>query len=97
MAGHNRRWTAQVSEHNDALQFDDHVVESDDPRRIAASLKRSEVTIDKHRAKPFRSAMSKPTFFINRAGKNLPAHPKASLQDAKDEWRRLFYRDGKEH
>ena len=40
--------------------------------------------------------MSMLTFYINRAGKNLPAHRKAILEDAKDELRRLFDRDGKE-
>ena len=96
MAGHQRKWSADVTEHSDALQLEDHVFESDDPRHIAASLKRSAEASDKRKAEPFRSAMSMLTFYINRAGKNLPAHRKATLEDAKDELRRLFDRDGQE-
>ena len=96
MAGHKRKWSADVTEHSDALALEDHVFESDDPSHIAASLKRSAEASDKRKAEPFRSAMSMLSFYINRAGKNLPAHRKAILEDAKDELRHLFDRDGQE-
>jgi hypothetical protein len=92
MAGRKRKWSAEVTEHSDALELEDHVFESDDPGHIAASLKRSAEASDKRKAEPFRSAMSMLSFYINRAGKNLPEDRKAVLEAAKDELRRLFGR-----
>ena len=45
-----------------------------------------------HRRKsdPYRSAMSMLTFYINRAGKNLPAARKKTLEAAKGELRKAF-------
>jgi len=37
--------------------------------------------------------MSMLTFYINRAGKDLPATRKRALEKAKDELRRLFDKD----
>jgi hypothetical protein len=61
-----------------------------DPKRIAASLKRSAERSRARKAEPFRSAMSMLSFYINRAGKNLPAARKRTLEKAKDELRRQF-------
>ena len=36
--------------------------------------------------------MSMLTFYINRAGKNLPARRKRTLEEAKDELRKDFHR-----
>jgi hypothetical protein len=41
--------------------------------------------------------MSMLTFFINRAGKNLPAERKRTLERAKDELRRQFGREPQPH
>jgi hypothetical protein len=62
-----------VTEHSDALTLDKGVFTSGDPKRIAASLKRSAERSRRRKASPFRSALSMLTFYINRAGKNLPA------------------------
>jgi hypothetical protein len=64
-----------------------------DPRRIAASLKRSAERSHSRKSAPFRSAMSMLVFYINRAGRNLPAGRLRTLQQAKDELRKLFGRD----
>jgi Protein of unknown function (DUF3175) len=61
-----------------------------DPRRIAASLKRSAVRSKRRKADPFRSALSMLTFYINRAGRSLPATRKKTLMRAKDELRKQF-------
>lgn len=90
-----KKWSADVTEHSDALNLEPHVFEQDDPKDIAASLKRSAEKSEKRKAKPFRSAMSMLTFYINRAGENLPADRKKVLEDAKDELRRLFGRSTK--
>ena len=87
------RWSAEVTEHSDALDLEEHIFESDDPKRIAASLKRSAEASDRRKAEPFRSAMSMLTFYINRAGSNLTAEHRQVLEQAKDELRRLYGRE----
>jgi hypothetical protein len=86
------KWSAEVTEHSDALELEANVFEKDDPKEIAASLKRSAEKSSRRKAEPFRSAMSMLTFYINRAGKNLSARRKKLLEDAKDELRRAFGR-----
>ena len=90
---HPQRWSAEVTEHSDALDLEEHVFESDDPAHIAASLKRSAEASHRRKAEPFQSAMSMLTFYINRAGKNLPAARKRKLDAAKDELREQFHRN----
>ncbi|HWK65862.1 MAG TPA: DUF3175 domain-containing protein [Rhizobiaceae bacterium] len=87
------KWSSEVTKHSDALALESHIFESDDPRKIARSLKRSAEESHKRKAEPFRSAMSMLTFYINRAGKNLPAGRKKVLEQAKGELRELFGRD----
>ncbi|MER8439797.1 DUF3175 domain-containing protein [Mesorhizobium sp. M1312] len=87
-----KKWSAEVTEHSDALDLEEHVFESHDPKKIAASLKRSAEHSDRRKAEPFQSAMSMLNFYINRAGKNLPAKQKKVLEDAKDELRAAFGR-----
>lgn len=87
------KWSAEVTKHSDALALESHIFESDDFGRIARSLKKSAEESHKRKAEPFRSAMSMLTFYINRAGKNLPARRKKVLEQAKDELRELFGRD----
>jgi hypothetical protein len=85
-----RRWSRHVTEHSDALTLDKGVFTSRDPKRIAASLKRSAERSRRRKANPFRSALSMLTFYINRAGRNLPASRKRTLMRAKDELRKQF-------
>lgn len=93
MAAHSRKkWSAEVTEHSDALDLERHVFEQDDPKKIAASLKRSAERSERRKAEPYRSAMSMLTFYINRAGKKLPAGQKETLEKAKDELRHLYGR-----
>lgn len=85
-----RRWSRHVTEHSDALSLDKGVFTLRDPERIAASLKRSAERSSRRKSSPFRSALSMLTFYINRAGKNLPASRKKTLMRAKDELRKQF-------
>jgi hypothetical protein len=87
-----RRWSQQVTEHSDALTLDRGVFALRDPKRIAASLKRSAERSRRRKSSPFRSALSMLTFYINRAGKSLPAARKRTLMRAKDELRKQFGR-----
>ncbi|MDX8435208.1 DUF3175 domain-containing protein [Mesorhizobium abyssinicae] len=88
-----RKWSAEVTGHSDAMDLEEHVFESDDARKIAASLKRSAEHSDRRKAEPFQSAMSMLNFYINRAGSNLPAERKRVLEKAKDELRAAFGRE----
>jgi hypothetical protein len=95
MTAHKKqeKWSQDVTEHSDALDLEEGVFEKDDPKAIAASLKRSAEASHRRKAEPFRSAMSMLTFYINRAGKNLPAGQKKVLEKAKDELRELYGRE----
>ena len=88
-----QRWSRQVTEHSDALTLDKGVFTLRDPKRIAASLKRSAERSRRRKSDPFRSALSMLTFYINRAGKKLPTIRKKTLMRAKDELRRQFGRE----
>ena len=61
-----------------------------DPKRIAASLKRSPEASHRRKAEPHRSAMSMLVVYINRAGKGLSQADQARLEKAKDELRKMF-------
>ena len=88
-----RCWSQEVTEHSDALTLEGGVFTSKDPRRIAASLKRSAERSNRRKSDPFRSALSMLTFYINRAGKNLPPARKKTLMQAKEELRKQFGKD----
>ena len=78
-----KKWSADVTEHSDAMDLEDHVFESHDAKKIAASLKRSAEHSDRRKAEPFQSAMSMLNFYINRAGKTLSKSRHAELEKAK--------------
>ncbi|MCO5106148.1 MAG: DUF3175 domain-containing protein [Burkholderiaceae bacterium] len=86
------RWSQRVTETSSALDLEPGVFALRDPRRIARSLKRSAEASTRRKADPFRSAMSMLTFYINRAGRKLPAERRACLERAKDELRALYGR-----
>ena len=85
-----KRWSQRVTETSDALDLEPGVFTHQDPRQIARSLKRSAERSHRRKADPFRSAMSMLTFYLNRAGKQLPAVQRARLEATKDELRDLF-------
>lgn len=85
-------WSREVTETSCALDLEPGVFTLEDPRRIARSLKDSAERSRRRKADPFRSAMSMLTFYINRAGRHLPAAQLARLEAAKDELRLLFGR-----
>jgi hypothetical protein len=89
----NRYWSARVTKESNALDLDSGVFSLSDPKRIAASLKRSAERSRRRKSEPYRSALSMLTFYINRAGKNLRASRRRVLQRAKIELRRQFGRE----
>jgi hypothetical protein len=86
----SRRWSADVTEHSNALDLEKSVFAKEKPRDIALSLKRSAEHSDRRKSSPYRSAMSMLTFYINRAGRNLPARRLGILERAKGELRKVF-------
>jgi hypothetical protein len=84
-----------VTEPSNALDLERDVFTKRDPKDIAKSLKRSAEHSHRRKSSPYRSAMSMLTFYINRAGKDLPARQKRVLEDSKDELRKAFGREPK--
>jgi len=60
------------------------------PKKIAEDVERDAETSTRRKSSPYRSAMSMLTFYINRAGKSLPAKQRKVLEDAKDILRSEF-------
>ena len=87
-----KKWSQDVTEHSNALDLEKDVFTRDDPKSIALSLKRSAEHSERRKGTPFQSAMSMLTFYINRAGKDLPATQKKVLEKAKEELRAAFGR-----
>ena len=87
-----RRWSARVMRESDALDLEAAVFKKNGAGEIARSLRRSAEKSERRKSSPFRSAMSMLTFYINRAGKNLPASRTKMLERAKDELRKLYGR-----
>jgi len=88
-----RRWSKRVTETSDAMDLQGGVFKLRDPKKIAASLKRSAERSHRRKSNPYRSALSMLTFYINRAGRNLPASRKKVLNQAKDELKHQFHKD----
>jgi hypothetical protein len=85
-------WSASVTKHSNALDTEQRIFASRDPKRIALSLKRSAERSKRRKAGPYQSAMSMLNFYTNRAGRNLPAARKKILAQAKIELQRAFGR-----
>ena len=89
----SQRWSASVTRSSDALDLQAGVFRLKEPKSIARSLKRSAEHSTRRKASPYRSALSMLVFYINRAGKNLPAARRKTLERAKVELRKLFGKD----
>ena len=88
-----KRWSQRVSQESDALDLREGVFTLTDPKKIAASLKRSAQHSARRKAGAYRSALSMLTFYINRAGSTLPKAQRDRLQRAKVELKHQFGRD----
>jgi len=91
--GTAKYWSGRVTRESNALDLEGGVFAKPTARGIALSLKRSAMESPRRKARPFQSAMSMLNFYINRAGKNLPASRKKVLNNAKIELRRIFGRE----
>lgn len=87
-----RSWSKPVTEHSHAMDLEPDVFKKSSAHAIAESVKKSAEHSHSRKAAPFRSAMSMLTFYMNRAGRNLPEREQKKLTAAKEELRRLFRR-----
>ena len=87
-----KKWSAEVTKNSDALDLEPNAFKKDSAGEVARSLKRSAEASDRRKSGAFRSAMSMLTFYINRAGRNLPPKRKRTLEAAKGKLRALFGR-----
>ncbi|HEY4196784.1 MAG TPA: DUF3175 domain-containing protein [Mucilaginibacter sp.] len=96
MTTKTKKWSADVTEHSNAMDLEQDVFKSGDADKIANSLKHSAEQSHRRKSSPYRSAMSMLTFYENRAGKNLDAKEKETLEKAKDKLRALFGKEKKD-
>jgi Protein of unknown function (DUF3175) len=89
-----KKWSAEVTEHSDALDLEPHVFKKSSADEIAESLKHSAEASDRRKSSAFRSAMSMLNLYINRAGRNLSPGRKRTIEAAKSRLRELFGRKG---
>lgn len=85
-----KKWSGKVTRESHALILEEGVFTWKNPKRIAASLKRSADQSRNRKGTPLQSAMSMLNFYINRAGKNLNQDRRKILEEAKKELRALF-------
>ena len=88
-----KRWSARVTRESDALDLKRGVFKQTSARKIASSLKRSAERSSRRKSGAYRSALSMLTFYINRAGKNLPKTQRTRLERAKVELKKEFGRE----
>jgi len=87
-----KRWSRRVTEQSDALDLRQGVFKLSSAKKIAASLKRSAEHSSRRKSSAYRSALSMLTFYINRAGKNLPKTERDRLERTKVELKHEFGR-----
>lgn len=90
MAKEKKKWSQDVTENSDAMDLQDGVFKQRSAKKIADSLKHSAEESERRKTNAFRSAMSMLTFYINRAGSQLSASRRRTLEKAKDELRKDF-------
>jgi hypothetical protein len=88
-----KKWSKNVTEHSNAMDLEKDIFKLKDPKKIAASVKKSAEKSKRKKAGPFQSAMSMINFYENRGGKNIAAAQKKVLEQSKEELRKLFGRE----
>lgn len=88
-----KRWSQRVTRESNALDLEPGVFKQTSAKKVAASLKRSAEASRRRKADAYRSALSMLTFYVNRAGKNLPKAQRTRLERAKLELKHQFGRE----
>ena len=86
------KWSHDVTAHDHPFDLEPGVFASNDPKTIAAALKRSAEDPNRGSDDPYRTAMSMLDFYINRAGSKLSAGQRQALDQTKVELRQSFGR-----
>lgn len=60
MAKTKKKWSQDVTGHSDAMGLKEGVFKSDDPKKIARSVKHSAEESNRRKSSPYRAAMSMP-------------------------------------
>ena len=89
MVKQKKYWVKKVQTTSNAMDLESGVF-TRSPKEIAKSLKRSVFASDRTKGTKFQSAMSMLNYYINRAGKKLPAQDKKRLEQAKIELRKSY-------
>lgn len=82
-------WVAHVQETSNAMDIPLGLF-TRSAKEIAQGLRKAVFESTRTKGTKFQSAMSMLNFYINRAGKKLPAEDKKRLEQAKIELRKLF-------
>src|ERR1700749_2477799 len=80
-----RRWSGRVTKESDALDLKRGVFKLTSASKIAASLKRSAEHSSRRKSFVYLTSLSMLTFYINRAGKNIPNTKRERLEFVKCE------------
>ena len=84
------KWSKEVTEHDHPFALPAGIFKSADPDVIAAALQHSAEDPKRGAHDAYRTAMSMLDFYINRAGTNLSAGDRTSLEQAKVALRKRF-------
>jgi hypothetical protein len=85
-----KKWSKSVTEHSNAMDVDAGTFRQSDPKKIARAVEHDAEKSNRRKSSPYRAAMSMLTFYINRAGKNLTAKQRKTLEEAKNVLRDEF-------
>ena len=85
-----KKWSAAITKKSDAMDLEPNVFKKRSAKAIAQSIKRSVTKSRRLKASRLKSGISMISFYINRAGKKLPAERKRTLMKAKDELRKIL-------
>jgi hypothetical protein len=92
MAKSAKKWSAEVTAHDNPLDLEPGLFANGSAQEIAAALKKSAEDPKRHSDDPYRTAMSMLDFYINRAGANLSPQERTKLEHAKASLRQAFGR-----
>jgi hypothetical protein len=87
-----RYWSGRATRESDALDLEKGVFSGSDPQAHRGFAQAFAEQSRRRKSAPYRSALSMLVFYINRAGKKLPASRRRTLERAKTELKRQFGR-----
>ncbi|MFZ5953847.1 MAG: DUF3175 domain-containing protein [Candidatus Dependentiae bacterium] len=84
-----KKWVQKVRETSFAMDLPEGIF-TRTSKEIAKGLQQAVLASNRTKGTKFQSAMSMLNYYINRAGKKLPAKDRMRLERAKNELRKLF-------